>query len=1558
MASPLDLGPRYRLIRSLGSGGAGEVYLVGDSHLGREVALKLLGEGRLQSDAAEALEREFALLSRIEHPAIARAHDFGRLGRRPYLTRDFIAGETLERAAGAARRGGMPILDLAAGIAEPLAFLHQREILHLDLKPGNIVLAAGENGGARRPVLIDFGLFRRGPGASIAEPWLRGTLPFMAPECFDGGPIGAWTDVYALGVTLYYLAAGRFPRRAPDPRRAAGGSGIDWEPAPPALRRDAAVPPALEAVLMKCLAIDPKLRFASGGEILDALRGLGRARAPLGPGRALPTRTIGRERELEEVDGFLDGARAGRGGPFALLVAAPPGAGSSHFLREVKVRAQTRGWQAYLESGYPGRRGAPGSLFDFLRSHLPAGPRARWSAFRERLARTRPAARDETSEREREQRWGREIERAARQVGEPVLLIADAIEHRDEVSLVLLLALIERLARSPAAERPPLAFVLAFREAGPSAAVLEKTARSILESPCGRALALGPLGLRDCAALHRELRGEAREGASALRLFQETGGLPARVVELAAASSSAGAAAVDSGGGDPFAGDGGRVLLTLALLERPASAAELSRLAGVPRRRAGELLAALRAAGLAREADAAARPGEWSAGAGLASRLGGVPVELRRRAHRRIAEDLVRSIGERDDPRLVELARHSLAASLGARAIERGVRAARYLEATRQSRAALSLYAAVLDALGPGRAARRAGVALEAARAHAAIGALDAGIDLLRSVLPAARKQGRASTGRVLLALAGLHSRRGDFRRAELLFREGVRSARGALSRRERLLHLNEHAALKAIVGDHTGARKLCDQGLAEARRARSASVRELALSLRAILADVALRRHEYGEAIGHFETALDLAETLGAETHRAVVLNNLGVALSQCDRYAEAARALREAERACLRIDGGPSLVSIDGNLAVLHAKLGEFESADACLSRAEELEPRAMGRRQRYFLEHARGLALLHRGRCGEAAAVLEDAAKAAEAMGDEHSAGFDRVYRAEALVVAGDAAAAIEALRAIEDGTASPRLKRMAAVRRSLARALLGEPEAAAAAAALAAAVPPGRPIPFLNAWDDLFLGWTSTAAADEAQPGGRALLERAESFFAARRLAPALSLARALRAEDLERHGETEAAMAALRAVDGRSASELALAMRDALEARMLAATASKSALARASALIAGAELRLAAHPIGEGARRVQAAKRELEARLGERRGGRSRGKPAARAGADTTRGLAGGERPGAATLIARSPAMQRVLEKVAAMGSSDAAVLIRGEIGSGKELAARLLHSSGRRAGGAFVVVDCASVPAGLFEAELFGAAAGAFTDGGAGREGLLARADGGTVFFDEVVNLPLAAQAKLSRVLSEGSFRCLGGEAETRIDARFVFSSAADLERELDAGRLRPDLYHRIRALVLEVPPLRERAEDIRELLDLFLNEAIEGGAGVQPAALRRLESLPWPGNVRELKNLAARLALSFSEKRARGAPRITLELVEKALRAHRTESLVPRRLLERESLAEIRRRVDRDYILHHFRRLQGDTRALAAFLDLSRKQLYRNCARLGIRLQEERRRG
>jgi len=305
------------------------------------------------------------------------------------------------------------------------------------------------------------------------------------------------------------------------------------------------------------------------------------------------------------------------------------------------------------------------------------------------------------------------------------------------------------------------------------------------------------------------------------------------------------------------------------------------------------------------------------------------------------------------------------------------------------------------------------------------------------------------------------------------------------------------------------------------------------------------------------------------------------------------------------------------------------------------------------------------------------------------------------------------------------------------------------------------------------------------------------------------------------------------------------------------------------------------------------------------------------------------------------VIGTSPAMAQVMDLVHRIASSDTTVLIAGETGTGKELIARAVHDASGRSG-PFVAINCAAVPATLLESELFGHARGAFTDARVARTGLFVEAQGGTLFLDEIGELPIELQPKLLRALQERKVRPIGANAEVSFDARIITATNRDLEEEVRARRFREDLYYRINVVKLDLPPLRQRGNDVLALATKFLERAQARSNknihSIAPAAAERLLRYDWPGNVRDLENCIERaVALARFNQ-------ITVDDLPDKVRAYEAERFVvsvnePQDLLTVDQLE--RRYIERVLVLLG----QNKSRA-AQVLGLDRRTLYRKLER------------
>lgn len=251
------------------------------------------------------------------------------------------------------------------------------------------------------------------------------------------------------------------------------------------------------------------------------------------------------------------------------------------------------------------------------------------------------------------------------------------------------------------------------------------------------------------------------------------------------------------------------------------------------------------------------------------------------------------------------------------------------------------------------------------------------------------------------------------------------------------------------------------------------------------------------------------------------------------------------------------------------------------------------------------------------------------------------------------------------------------------------------------------------------------------------------------------------------------------------------------------------------------------------------------------------------------------------------LVARSPRMRALMAKIAKVAKSETPVLVLGESGTGKEVIARAIHDLSSRAKKPFVTVDCGSLAPTLVASELFGHEKGAFTGADRRHQGAFERAHGGTVFLDEIGEMPAALQTNLLGALERKRIRRVGGDQDIAIDVRVVAATNRDLRAEVNAGTFRLDLYYRIAVVLLEVPPLRERPEDIAPVVERFVREAGHDGAIddlISGAAMKSLEKHHWPGNVRELRNLVEATLAMGEVPRLEESPGAAADLFSRVL--------------------------------------------------------------------------
>ncbi len=319
------------------------------------------------------------------------------------------------------------------------------------------------------------------------------------------------------------------------------------------------------------------------------------------------------------------------------------------------------------------------------------------------------------------------------------------------------------------------------------------------------------------------------------------------------------------------------------------------------------------------------------------------------------------------------------------------------------------------------------------------------------------------------------------------------------------------------------------------------------------------------------------------------------------------------------------------------------------------------------------------------------------------------------------------------------------------------------------------------------------------------------------------------------------------------------------------------------------------------------------------------------------------------------LIGESAPMQKLRAQVRKVARSQAPVYISGESGSGKEMVARLIHRIGPRADGAFIPVNCGAIPSELMESEFFGHRKGSFTGASSDREGLFQAASGGTLFLDEIADLPISMQVKLLRAIQEKSVRAIGSEKEVKVDVRILSATHKDLQKEVEAGRFRQDLFYRINVIQLDVPPLRDRGDDILLLAERFLLQLAREWHVETPrltaAARQALRQYRFPGNVRELENILER-AVTLADDSVIDSAHLRLD------EASSTDGNLPPVLppegerpqqLPGEALEDYLQRIEKEMILRALNETRWNRTAAAKRLGMTFRSLRYRLQKLGL---------
>ncbi|MBN1442925.1 MAG: sigma 54-interacting transcriptional regulator [Planctomycetes bacterium] len=1598
---PGDLvGDRLRATAPLGARGEGASLLVCERRRGRRRRWVLRWIPSLVDTPLRARVRPDLLdLASLKHETLALPIRFGRDPRseRPFLLRPYIEGSNLLVAAQA--RSPRDLLPWMVAAAEALGILHAAGYLHRAVKAENFIVPRASlfarSSRTGSVVLCDPAIHRDGLEAGPLS------SESAAPEIRAGEPASIASDLYALGVIFYRILTRRNPGGGegdlpPPPRRWNPEIPVDLERSvmnllqPEPARRYRDVPTLLDDLRSLCgpraphLPAPPDGFLGRGEELARCLARLQACREPVAlaiTGEAGVGRSAFLDRLALEVqlDGFSTVAvrcypetsrPLGAIHDLAEKIIPPGIAGRS-------LRARCRKCLAPAE-----RQAVSASARGTI------DPRRRAALLRELVSIFCDAAAGS---------------RTLLLVDD--VHLADSLMIELLAALVCEIGFAAR--RETPAETPPPSLAVSLPGESASRSGL-RPLLDALQSPGGPHLVLDlpPLGRDAIEEWLGMALGTEDEERERILGFCPDGGNPFEIREVIRLGPS-GVGIAAAAGSDlksmrleyiaSLTGERRETLELLAVLGRPASTdllAALVKTAAVKLRMIAEPLV--------REGTLGEEGGVWffQHNSFQAWLLRTLPEKRSKALHRRVAEILER----RGEGAVEEVARHWLDSETPRKGVDAALKAARRHLAAHEAKRALRFYPRVLALLPPDPAPRRRAVAEETAEAFARTGDYSRAIEILTELLDASRDDRDA--GRLHGRIGVYHHQTGNLPRSVSHLEQGkglLQRFRGRDVLRQRLRIESELAEIASHQGRYDRAEEICQDALAQLVKSGKAredpEVRREEMVLLETQAHFRLRRFQFREAREYFERSLELSEELEAAPERGLILNNLGILHNQENRFPQAIECYRKAEKISARLGDAQSLAAIHCNLAVLHAKTGDVDAADEAIRRAARSEAQCDSRRARFLRLHSSGLVNHLSGRYASAVECFRAAIDLGSMLKDQHTVAFDLVYLGECHIYRGEGRSAQAALdQALSIGSAlPPPVMLMVKARSGLLAALRGEVREAQTAWA-GFEETPSREIGYLDAGNRLFVGWSRRLCGllDEAE----ADLEYARAFFSRKKLQPAeIHAALELSACDLDagRAARAERRLAALRS---RFTCGQGVLKNPMLAARFLAAQTrlllemappdyqeASTVLVEAESYLIGRHLQELESQVRQLKRRLHVATlesgssslmpqtlsrysldgvdllsflktsaadlvRRFEEEIGSERAESLRHhlRDFEQHLDETRRRLEGrspaiGELVRSDALIGRSVAMRQVVSLIRQIAPSHVPVLVRGETGTGKELVARAIHGESPRSAKPFVSLNCAALPAELLEAELFGHEPGAFTGAEEEREGLLRSARGGTFFFDEVGDLPFPLQAKLLQLLDRSKVRPLGGTEEIAIDVRFIFSSHRDLPEMVKSGEFRQDLFYRLGSFEIFIPPLRERLEDLPELVNHF-RSLVKGEGGhlaFDPEVLRRLASHSWPGNVRELRNVVFRLVLTAGDD-------VSGEDVTRAMGQSSPEGLFSTALLRGRSFEELQSELEREYLAQLHADCGGDLKAMARRLGIKLRALYDRFKRIDLR--------
>jgi DNA-binding NtrC family response regulator len=1522
-------------------------------------------QGKLRADLTDLLS--------LTHAAFAFPASFGNdtETRRAYLLRPHIEGsEILSATRG---KSALEILPWLLSAAEALEILHRLGFTHGNVKASNFIVP-------RRALASRS---RRQPQVILCDPawWAEGKQP----------PEETAADLSGLGAVFHRILTGKEPK--------VGDSGIPEL----LLKPSAGIPIDLERVMAKLLHPDRGKPYRETSELIDDLRRLCGPRSP--PPSALPDFFFDRKDELGRAIACFEQ------GPRALAVTAEAGMGKSAFVRRLALEAELMGYRTLTIRCYGENTASFSPLHTLLEKWVAMGHGSR-SRYRRLMKNKKP-------EYGRRRLLRDLIDLFARpSSSDRALVIVDEAHLADSLTLEFLAGLVREIAstlKSAGSRAAPPSLLVSFRTESPFRARL----RPLLEalSSSGDDQPILELPSLSAATVEEWLKltfpGHPDPGEQ-IHIATRCQGNPFAIREAIRARGY-GPKRQEARGGDlpslhltylhSLGARERRILEALGILARPASRDLLGKITGLSGQGLTTSIASLIQDGTLIEERGLLffQHGSFLAWMGEA-----LSTKEKQAIHHRIA-----SVLEKDPAEPVEeVAFHWLRSMGKKRGRPSALLAARRLAQNHEDRRALLFYQAVLD-MPP----LEAKVAEEAADAHSRAGEHRRAMAILSRLL---KKSSGLEKGRLLGRMGVFSHRRGELSRAAFFLEKGLGMLAGGSGvkwLRERVRIQSEIAEISSNKGEYDRAESSCRKALEElsasAAAKHDAEIRREEMVLLETLAHLRLRRFRYAEARKLFGESLKAGAKLGAIPEKSLILNNLGTLHVQENRFKEAIGCYERAKKLSSRLGDDQSVSILESNLAVLHAKTGEAKAADAAIARAAELEARSDSSRPRFLRLHSSGIVDLCFGRYASAVDAFKAAIAAGEALEDRHMIAFDLVFLAECHLFRGEwkaARAALDRASSLGPTLPAPALA-MVEARRALLAALRGDKRAFLAAWKASGEARREPVPPYLDAWNRVFLGWALRLLSQSEK--AKEQLEAAVAFFSRvdvplGEVHAQLELARV--ELQMGKRGAAERRLQILRSRRARGRAALENPM---LSARLLLYQArlildqdprhwreAMELLAEAESYLIGRQLRDLEDLASELRQQIrqrnlesgagmsvlpapavdssqlsalqQAAtdlRRQLESELAdeiteEKAQVLSRHLESFE---DQVRGFqrllekrdASVPAPcHASSILGRSAAIRKLSSLIRQVAPSSLPVLITGETGSGKELVARAIHGESPRRSAPLVSVNCAALPQELLESQLFGYSRGSFTGAEEDAPGLLRSADRGTFFFDEIGGMPLELQGKLLRVIDRGQVRPVGGSEEVTIDVRYLFATNRDLSALVEEGSFRQDLYYRLKAFEITVPPLRERLEDLPLLVEHFCSlgrgvllkekerESDPGDRGAtffDESALRALVSHPWPGNIRELENVVIRLVLTATG-------RVTSEDVRRLLGKAPALKLFSPAFLRSRPLEALLSQLEREYLLQLCADRDGDLEAVAAALGITVRALYNRFKRLAIR--------